>query len=430
MTFKTEIARPAMRVLPLLVVAACTAAAPRNSEPAASSAPPAGGSAPASGGATSGGTASAPADSVQERVEKVRSDLERSLIAGPSVTDALGYRTLWQARVDLDPRAKLVDGNLSNDVMLVWDSAGIVSRLRPSNGDTMWQAAPSSPVERILTATIVPAGRTEFGAILTDTRCFIVDASNGHFQVRQDFKRLANTGAVLQPPYLVYGTRDGQVVWHDYVVGFDHRTGQLDGQVVAMPRLVGTRIIASSTGGSVAAFGAQSARLLWERRLNGAVSARPEATEEAVWVPCQDQYLWCLAARDGRTLWRYFTQAPLEADPVLVGDGLYMQLPGEGLVAFEPLPQDKLDGVVRWRSPEAVGTVLGLCRAGLLAWDGASRTLTILEKDSGSIVRTIKIPGARALRAISPIDGDLMLLGDDGRVQRLTPIAKRDPSKA
>jgi len=423
--------RVAMRAAPLILVAACSGAAPRAAEAPSTTTTPASAGAPKSTtAANTPPTTPAPPGSAQERVEKIRSDLEQSLLAGPSMTDALGYRSAWQARIDLDLRASLVDGSFLRDSMLVWDSAGIVSRLRPSNGDLMWQSAPSSPVERILTAAIVPVGDREFGAILTDTRCFIVDAGNGHFQMRQDFKRLANTAAVLQPPYLVYGTRDGQVVWHDYIVGYDHRSGQLDGQVVSAPRLAGQRIVATSTGGSVSSFAATNARLAWERRLNGPITARAAANEEAVWVPCHDQYLWCLAARDGRTLWRYFSQSTLEASPVLLDDSLYLQLPGEGLVNFEPLPKDKLDGVVRWRSPDAPGGVIGLCRAGLLVWDPPSRTLTIVEEKSGSVVKKIPAPKVRSIQAIDPIDGDLMLLGDDGRVQRITPIAKRDPTKS
>lgn len=419
-----------MRVAPLILVAACSGAGAQSSQSTAAAGTATASQGGASGSSnTAGATPPAPG-SAQERVEKIRAELEKSLLAGPTMTESLGYRSLWQSRVDLDVRAKLVSGKVDRDAMLVWDSAGIVTRLRPTNGDPMWQSAPSSPVERILTARLVPVGEREFGAILTDTRCFIVDAGNGHFQMRQDFKRLANTGAELKPPYLIYGTRDGQVVWHDYIVGYDHRTGQLDGQVVTAPRLVGPRIVAASTGGSVAAFNAGNAGLIWERRLNGPITARPEASEEAVWVPCHDQYLWCLSAKDGRTLWRYFTQSTMDASPVLLGGSLYQPLPGEGLVSFEPMPQDKLDGVVRWRSPDAIGGVIGLSRAGLLVWDPESRTLTILEESSGAIVKTIKAPHVRSIQALDPVDGDLLLLGDDGRVQRITPIAKRDPAKS
>lgn len=422
-----EAARAAVCMAPLLLVAACSASSQGGG--AAPNAKTAQGSSPTQGVVATPATTPPAPSTAQERVEKLRSELETTLLAGPSLTDALGYRSVWQTRIDLDVRAKLVGGSFGKDSMLAWDSAGIVSRLRPLNGNVMWQAAPSSPVERILTAAIVPVGDREFGAILTDTRCFIVDAGNGHFEMRQDFKRLANTPAVLQPPYLVYGTRDGQVVWHDYIVGYDHRTGQLDGQVVMAPRLVDSRIVATSTGGSVAAFSAGNARLIWERHLNGPITARAEASSEAIWVPCHDQYFWCLSMKDGRTLWRYFTQSTLEASPVLLQGSIYLQLPGEGLVSFEPMPQDKLDGVVKWRSPETVGSAFGLCRAGLLVWDEPTRTLTVVEEKTGSVVKSIKTPTVRSIQMIDPVDGDLMLLGDDGRVQRITPVVRRDPTK-
>jgi len=370
-------------------------------------------------------SATSSGETPEQKLERVRNELDRNLLAGPTIADALGYRTVWQARVETDPTAKLAGVRHTSDTLLLWDSNGVVSRLRPSNGDTMWQAATGSKLDRILAALIVPVGRGEQAAIVTDTHCFILDAGNGLFVSRQELQRIAETPAVLQAPYLVYGTRAGQIVWHDYIVGSNARGGQLDGQVIAEPRIVAGRVVAASTGGSVSAFVATDGRLTWERRLNGAVVARPAADDRAVWIPCQDQYLWCLALRDGRALWRYFTQSTLDASPTLLEDSLYLHLPSEGLVCFEPVPQDKLDGVVRWRCPEAAGDVIGVCRAGLLVWDKASRTLTVVEERNGAFVRSMKLPGAMDLRMIDPIDGDLLVSGEDGRVQRLTPIARR-----
>lgn len=380
---------------------------------------------------TTGGTTSAESarrtneETPEEKLSRLRSDLDRNLVAGPTVSDEIGYRTVWQARLEGDASATLIGVHHTSDTLLVWDSIGVVTRLRPSDGTILWRAATASALDRVLGAMIVPVGSVEQAAIVTDTQAFMLDAGNGLFVSRQPFRRLANTGAVLQPPFLVYGTRAGQVVWHDYVVGSDARAGQLDGQVITTPRLVAGRIIAASTGGSVSAFGASDGRLVWERRLNGGIVARPAADDRAVWVPCEDQYLWCLSLRDGRALWRYFTQASLRASPMLLEDGLYLQLPGEGLACFEPIPQDKLDGVVRWRCSEATGDVIGVCRAGLLAWDSQTRTLFVIEEGSGSLVRSLRMPGAFDVRMIDPIDGDLLVTGEDGRVQRLTPIVRR-----
>lgn len=387
------------------------------------------GSSKESPGAPSSST-SAEGTTPQSKLDELRKRLDAELLAGPSVTEALGYRSVWQTKVETAGGSRLRGCDLTADEYFVWDSVGVISRLRPSSGDTIWQAASGSRVDRIL--SIIPVDLVSGAArvaLVTDTQLFLYDASNGIFASRQGFDRMANTPAVLRPPFVVYGTRAGQLVWHNFEVGGEGPVTQLPGSIAQAPRLVGRTVVAASTGGGIGAYEARSGRLIWEKSMNAGISARPAASDAAVWVPCKDQYLTCFSIRDGRPLWRYFTQSTMDASPTFLDDALYMQLPGEGLVCFEPVPPDKFDGVVRWRSKDAVGDVIGLCRNGLIAWEPKSRMLSLLEERTGAVIRALPVPGVVDLELTDPIDGDLLLTGDDGRVQRLTPIARRPLTK-
>jgi len=388
-----------------------------------------------SGQATSGTASStaqgARSSEVDASLEKLRQRLDAELLAGPSTIEALGYRTLWQTRVETAGGSRLVGSQCSPESVFVWDSLGIVTRLGPGNGTTLWQGATNSAVDKVLS---VLALETSSGAsrvaFVTDTQVVLVDGSNGIFVERQEFKRLASTAALPMPPHIIYGTRAGQIVWHDFEVGSATRAVQLSGQVVAAPRIAGAAIVGTSTEGSVGAFDAARGRLLWERTLNGGITTRAAADERAIWVACRDQYLTCLSLKDGRPLWRYFTQSPMDESPTLLEDALYLQLKGEGLVCFDPLPVDKFEGVVRWRSPEITGNVIGLCASGLLVWDAPSRTLTLAEAHSGAIIRRLGVPNAVDLSMTNPVNGDIVITGADGRVQRLTPIARRPAARS
>lgn len=380
---------------------------------------------PAQSPSTTQGTPAAPTGA-EVKLAELRSQLDRELLAGPSVTDPLGYRTLWQARVTTTRGSRLIGSDCTPEEIFVWDSGGIVTRLRPSSGDALWQTATASAVDRILSMLSVERrnGAAQV-ALLTDTQCILIDASNGTFVDVQGLRRLANTAGVVRTPFLIYGTRAGQVVWHDFEIGSASHLSEQAGQILHAPRVVGSTVIAASTGGAVATYRLETSRLIWERSLGARIDARPAADERAVWVPSLDQYLSCLSLRDGRVLWRYFTQAPMDASPTLLLDNLYMQLPGEGLVCFDPLPQDRFDGVVRWRSPEVRGDIIGICRNGLIAWDAPTGTLSLLEERTGAIIRSFRMEGVADLELTTPIDGDLVVTGSDGRVQRMTPVVKR-----
>lgn len=428
-----RIGRASLLVLSLgaaFAVAACSTTADKGTTPEAGTSTS---GANTNGAATTsaGSKATASPTATDLKLAQLRSQLDIDLLAGPSIADHLGYRTLWQTRVETAGGSQLRGSSCTKDEVFVWDSIGVVTRLRPGTGDTLWQAASSSRVDRILSVTALDTSDGKaLVALVTDTQAFFFDASNGLFFTRQNFRRMANTPAVLRAPFLIYGTQAGQVVWHNYEVGSESRVAQLDGQVSQAPRLIGDALVAAGTGGTVAAYTGREARQLWARSLKAGISTRVAADDRAVWVSCRDQYLTCLSLKDGRPLWRYFSQAPMDASPVLLEDGLYVQLQGEGVVCFEPLPKDKLDGVVRWRSPQTVGDVIGNCRNGLLAWDAPSSTLTLLEERNGSVIRSFTLKGIADLRMSDPVDGDLLITGIDGRVQRLTPIARRTATKS
>lgn len=386
--------------------------------------------APAGSTDSAGAPATAQSD-VESSLLDLRRRLDRDLLAGPTIAEELGYRTLWQTRVQPDAGARLLASQCTPETVFIWDTLGVITRLRPSTGDTLWQAASSSRVDQILSVLpIQTVAGAQLVAIVTDTQAFLVDASNGLFVTRQKFHRLANTPAEVYGPFIIYGTSAGQLVWHDFEVGGESRAVQLSGQIVAPPRVVDNFVIASSTGGSVGTYRAQNSRIAWGRSLSAGITARAAADQRAVWVSCRDQYLTCLSLENGRTLWRYFTQSPMDASPTLLADSLYLQLPGEGLVSFDPLPTDKFDGVVRWRSPDAVGDVIGATARGIIAWDPPTSTLTLLEEHTGSIVRSFALQGVAALEMTEPINGDIVITGADGRVQRLTPVARRPVAAA
>ena len=72
-----------------------------------------------------------------------------------------------------------------------------------------------------------------------------------------------------------------------------------------------------------------------------------------VYVAGKDQYLHALDLKTGQAIWNWFTQAPLVNRPLATSDLVVLQVPEEGLVAFNANPGDKVGGVVQWKSKAA-----------------------------------------------------------------------------
>jgi outer membrane protein assembly factor BamB len=136
-----------------------------------------------------------------------------------------------------------------------------------------------------------------------------------------------------------------------------------------------------------------------------------------------DQSLWAFDLSNGRVLWQYFTQAALTNPPVRIADGLYLSIPGEGLVSFNPMPNEKPEGEVRWKS-KAPGNVIARVGTNLMAWDAATRTLSSVAVSNGRIVTQLKMPKVESIKFVPAIDGDMFLASKDGSVERLETLAR------
>lgn len=98
-------------------------------------------------------------------------------------------------------------------------------------------------------------------------------------------------------------------------------------------------------------------------------------------------------------------------------------------MAFSTAPGDKVNGLVMWKS-KATGNAITRTKDGLITWDDASRTMSLVETKAGGITATAQFPSAKWVASTASMDGTIMLLCDDGRVQQLKPIEMMKPAVA
>ncbi|MFO0784601.1 MAG: PQQ-binding-like beta-propeller repeat protein [Phycisphaerales bacterium] len=375
--------------------------------------------APSWGQAT--GDTSAPAAPAPAKT--ARQILDERYVIGPTASDEFGYRIAWQTEPLATKGSQTAVCCVDADSIWYGDEAGSVVRVRRENGESIWRASTYKGLEHLLSIDHLPLGQSDHVYVVTDIYCVALDALTGSLVRRTVFGQLPSSPPVAFGPYFICGTRTGLIAWFQYGAGYAWRATTIGGSVASSPTMEGGVVLAASSKGVVLAMDASSTHVIWDRKLSSPVSARIAADHLAAFVAGQDQTLWAFDMQRGRVLWHYFTQTPLLNDPVRMADGLYLQIPGEGLVSFNPHPTDKPDGEVLWKST-APGNVVGRLGPNLLVWDHPSRTLSFVANDTGRIVSQAALPQVEVLNVVPPVNGDLYVAGKDGRVEHLEPLAR------
>ncbi len=345
--------------------------------------------------------------------------LDEQYLIGPTPGRELGYRIEFQTQTFPDDDSGIRMMSVQDDSVFVLDGHNFLTRLRRDNGTPLWRIPVGSRVDRINGITYVPA--LEQVLLTSGGNLFVLDDSTGSIIDKQRLGQIASTAPTVLGPFLVYGTRNGQVVWHSYEVGHTWRGYEIAPSVQIAPRIVGNQIVAIGSNGRVIVLHAPSAAAMWDKRLLNRVTAEPATGHGLVYIAGLDQYLWAIDIATGRTNWKYLADMPLECGPVLIENSVFQHIPNEGLVCFEARPVDAPGGQVTWSAPDVRGNVIGQKGQRLLVWDADRRQLTVMDAARGAVISTLDMPRVEHLQVSRPVDGDLFATGDDGRVIRLVP---------
>lgn len=352
-----------------------------------------------------------------------RQILDERYVVGPTAGDLFGYRIVWQTEPLATAGSTAQFARAGRDSIWFADTAGSVVRVRRDSGETVWRASTHKGIEKVLDIQHLPLGSDDRVYVVTEVNLVALDALTGSLVRRSPFGQLPTTKPAIFHQYMISGTRSGLVAWYQYATGFAWRATTIGGSIRSEPTVVGDIVLAGSSSGTVLAMEAGTTRVVWDRRLSAGIEARIAADSKAAFVAGRDQSLWAFDLSRGRVLWHYFTQAQLLNDPVRIADGLYLQIPGEGLVSFNPHPTDKPEGEVRWKALVA-GDVIGRLGPSVLAWDQESKTLAFVDAGNGRIVSQMALPQVASIECLPRVNGDLFVCSTDGRVERLEPLAR------
>jgi outer membrane protein assembly factor BamB len=218
---------------------------------------------------------------------------------------------------------------------------------------------------------------------------------------------------------MIYGGRNGQVIWHSYEVAYQWRAYQVSNTMSVAPQVHDGKVIVAGKDGHIMVLDAGSVTQFWGATLLDDITAPPAVSDNAVYVAGQDQFLRAMDLDTGRVLWKKLFETPLVDGPTLIGDSVYQQVPGQGLLCFEALPVNMPGGVVRWTCPEVTGRVITRNGSNLLVWDAESRIMTLVDANRGGVRQSFSLPHADVLLATEVDGGEIFAAGADGRIVQL-----------
>ena len=341
---------------------------------------------------------------------------------GPSAAGGLGYRIAWQAAVDKQ-EGELRRVDVIGEDVFVLAPRNRMTRLDRANGKPIWTSTVADALDTVWGVTPGPATSTQNNEkiyVTTDPVIMVIDHATGAVVGRQDLERIPSTQVVRFGNHLVFGTRSGQIVWHQYLVGHAWKANQLKGPIQGTPIRIGdTDIGVASIGGTLLIVDGRNARRVWGANLFDGVYTHLATGQGFVIAASRDQYLWAFDAGSGEVRWRYFTESPLNTPPSVIGDRVLQWVPSEGLVCLQLNPGDAVEGHVLWTIPDASGTIVGAIRGDALLFDNDSKTLRLIDMKNGAVRKSFRLP---KLRSIQIVGDQIYALGTGSTIQRLDPI--------
>lgn len=344
----------------------------------------------------------------------VVTQVEQQHVIGPAAARDLNYRVAWQ-NLDIGKNIQIL--TVQGDSVFALDQRNFLTRIRIQDGGRLWRIGVAEPIEQILGITIL--GDRVY--VTTGAAMLVLEGGTGSQIGKQRFDRIASTAPVYFGGYLIYGARNGQVIWHSTAVGYQWRAYQVAHSIQLAPELSDGVLVVVGNDGTLISIDAAHATRYWSTELLDSVVASPTLGNGVVYVAGLDQHLRAYDLTSGQNLWKVLTESPLTDSPVLINDRIYQQIPGRGLSCFEALPPDSPGGKFIWKSEGSTGNVILQRRENLFVWDQKANVLNIIEAKTGSVVKSVNLPQVRKLVAAGDKGAELFAASDDGRLVRLVP---------
>ncbi|MBB76974.1 MAG: hypothetical protein CMJ75_20910 [Planctomycetaceae bacterium] len=301
-----------------------------------------------------------------------------------------------QAKPEVMPR---LQRRMVPDIRLYAASAtGIVQALDAETGATLW----STKIGRPTLVTQGPAANDDVVAVTNGSTVYVLDSADGQLLWKKLVSSYASGRRITEVPSASPAISDTQVLVPTVrgdLLGYDLREPLLFptrygalGRALTQPIVV-TQSVAWPTTARAARRGSTTKSYLYVANANeagtryrlespelilGRPAYRTKGGQTQFFVASRDGYLTCLSERSGRLQWRFSAGEPLEHQPVVFGDGVYIMSADGGMWRI-----NADSGQEEWWTP------------GIFGFVSASRNRLYCTSETGRIVIVDTNTGSR-----------------------------------
>ncbi|MFO0832906.1 MAG: PQQ-binding-like beta-propeller repeat protein [Phycisphaerales bacterium] len=319
--------------------------------------------------------------------------------------DWIGYPFVGNTKVD-----GLRTLTILPDAVVSQDSNSVVSLLDARTGQTKWSVDLGTPLTKFCGITRDPVDPTRL-VVSSEGEAIIMSSAGGNILAREKFSRVVNTSPVAEGGTYVYGTAVGEIIGHRLGFGIKAWGFQGVGPIRANPVRVGGVVGTVSQGGDITFIDPRSGALVGRARIYGGVDNQPVAAGDALVVAGLDQSVWCFNT-SGQERWRVRTPHKLTNQPTVIGDRVFLDIPGDGLTAF-----DVNTGATVWKNPSVSGHVFVKKGNNLFAL--GKNTVSVIDAQRGDLIRAIPAPGITRIESDKAEDGTLYAVSDRNVIARI-----------
>lgn len=361
---------------------------------------------------------------------------------------ANGFMKQWGATLDLSREGDEADRLfLRSDLLFLYTRKNRVYTFNAASGELLARNQVASPSSELRPPVLLG----EQIVIPTISTLEVYDRK-GRKVESIDAGRAVRSPAAVQGTFLYIGedyAGGGRLVKLDIARPYGRTIWELMtfGAISAAPAVVEDGIYVASEDGRVYAVGLGRERL-WAIEGNvfqteGPILADVKGDDFGIYVASTDSKLYCLDRNTGRIKWTYFAGVPLRNAPIVIGDRIYLLVPGRGMVAI-----NKMEGQTAreplWVAP---GATAFLSADGQNVYVlGTDNSVTALGKSDGqprfrSSRRDLRVTGSNTVNTVIYVAtraGDVMgiqpvlksgtvgqIVSDDRETSE--PLARLDP---
>jgi outer membrane protein assembly factor BamB len=320
--------------------------------------------------------------------------------------DWVGFPFLGEGKT---PKVTLMQAY--DDLVIAQDAQSTVAAVETSNGQTRWSTQLAGPLTKFIGINRDP---DDPGRILisSEAEAFALSTANGNILNRERFARVVSTRPVLMGNLLISGNTTGEVNAHYLGHGVKAWGFATVGAFESNPVVIGGLVAAVSQAGDVL-FLSPGGSLMGRGRIFEGLDNDPVADNGLLFIAGRDRSVYAMDT-GGTVIWRHRTSSPLSVQPTAHNGVLYVDIPKEGLTAFE-----EATGKVLWGNPGISGVVIGTRNSKLLVHKG--HTLMLVDPAHGDVLESINVPNVVKMVLDKFDDGHIYAVNEKATMAKFIP---------